>query len=73
MDSNIRMNKVNKIRRENTNKSIIGKHFQNLFVIGESAKKAKNGTRYFWCQCTRCGNLRCAQGAELKKWKSQTM
>ena len=65
------MDKVNKSRRDKRNALMIGNKFNNLYVIGTSNKISKNGTRYFWCQCYKCGNLRCVAGTDLKNGRAK--
>jgi len=65
------MRRVNNLKRNERDKQIIGNQFNYLVVIGKSAKKSKNGIRHFWCQCTKCGGLRCVAGTDLKNGRAK--
>lgn len=63
--------RINEERRKERDKHIINNQFNYLFVVGKSKKRLKNGTYYYWCQCTNCGNLRCVLGSDLKNGKAK--
>lgn len=71
MDNFTRMAKVNAQRRIKMDNFMIGNCFNYLHVVGSSAKVSKNGTRYYYCQCLRCGNFRCVSGTDLRNGKAK--
>lgn len=44
---------------------LTGRTYNYLYVIGPSKKRTKYLVHY-WCQCTRCGNLKCVREDHIK-------